>query len=151
MPIGYSLGLKIGFYEQLTSTGQLPEGGWKWHGGTANADGIFDLGLILAVSHEFLGSLHTPHDCPSYCPPVLHGDWCLHCNAMLCPFCFLLGTVIYGFPNHSDTVLKIDTTTDTVGTHPPHRLTTHLTIHLTTNRAAHRTTHRTALSITHLV
>eukprot|EP00729_Bicosta_minor_P016895 gene16895-30830_t len=40
----------------------LPEGGWKWHGGIANAE----------------------------------------------------GTVIYGFPNHSDTVLRIDTVTDTV-------------------------------------
>ena len=43
---------------------ELPEGGWKWHGGMANPD----------------------------------------------------LTVLYGFPNHADVLLKIDTRTDTVST-----------------------------------
>ena len=43
---------------------ELPEGGWKWHGGTADP----------------------------------------------------AGEIIYGFPNHADTVLRIDTRDDTVTT-----------------------------------
>eukprot|EP00037_Helgoeca_nana_P024523 m.261169 g.261169 ORF g.261169 m.261169 type:complete len:426 (+) comp26660_c1_seq2:368-1645(+) len=94
---------------EVTLIGGPFKGRQKWYGGIKSASGA-----IYGIPHTARGVLKiVPEtgECSIIGDELAEGGWKWHGGTSNRD-----GTVIYGFPNHADTVLKVDTTTDTVTT-----------------------------------
>lgn len=95
---------------EVTTIGGPFGGRQKWYGGIKASNGS-----IYGVPHTATGVLKITPGNPGTCEVIgeglPEGGWKWHGGTANGE-----GTVIYGFPNHADTVLRIDTRTDEVTT-----------------------------------
>lgn len=94
---------------EVTMIGEVFEGRQKWYGGIMAANGS-----IYGIPHTATGVLKiTPGtgECIVIGEGLPAGGWKWHGGEATVD-----RTIIYGYPNNADTVLKVDTRTDTVTT-----------------------------------